>query len=84
MVGMVVVVVADMLTIAEAVDVLAIFAAAVLPEVLFLTAVRKEGKGHSRLKPVLPDVTSSGGTGHQTEQRGSTSTSLRATDPADK
>lgn len=68
---------------AEAEEVL-IFVAVVIPEVLFLTVARQEGKGHSRLKPILPDVASSGGTSHWIEQRGSNSTSIRAIDPAEK
>ncbi len=85
-VGIVVVVVVDMVTIAEAVELLTIFniIAAVVPEVLFLPVPRQEGKGHSRLKPILPDAASSGGSGQQIEQRGSNSTSIRATDPAEK
>lgn len=84
MVGKVAVVVVDMVAVVGPVEILTIFVAAVMPEVLFLTVARQEGKGHSRLKPILPDVTPNGATGHQIEQRGSNSTSIRATDPAEK
>lgn len=85
-VGIVVVVVVDMAATAEAVEVSTIFniIAAVVPEVLFLTVPRQEGKGQSRLKPILPDAASSGGYSHQIEQRGSNSASIRATHPAEK
>lgn len=55
-----------------------------ISEVFVPTAARQEGKGLSRLKPIPPDVASSGGTGHQIEQRGSNSSSVRATDRTEK
>lgn len=78
-----VVIVEDVQKIAESLEILPIFAVTVSAEVSSLTVARQTDKVHFRLKPSLPDVASSRGTGHQREQSGCNATSDRDSDPAE-